>query len=644
MTAGAQTGWRPAGPDGGDARALTAAPGEPEHLYLGTTTGWIYASPDAGGHWRRRAHLDASNRLIVDHILVDPADARTLYAGAWRTMPAGGGLWVSHDAGESWTETAALHGQSIRSLAMAPSDARVLFAGTLEGVFRSTDGGARWQQISPKGSTEIHEVESLAVDPRNPEIVYAGTWHLPWKTTDGGRHWTKISQGVIDDSDVFSILVDPERPQVVYLSACSGIYKSMTAGAAFHKIQGIPADARRTRVLRQDPTNPAVVYAGTTKGLYKSTDAGRSFQAMTGAGVIVNDIWIDRRDARRVLMATDRGGVRRSSDGGKSFRDANEGFSERKVQALLVDRADARHLWAGVANDKEWGGVFESIDGGARWQQVSEGLEGRDVLTLAATPEGELVAGTNHGVFVLEKTVGGERIWQPRNRLANTVETTETKLVRGRRVQQARPTAAPVILMEGRVAALDVAGAVWMAATSYGVVTSQDRGASWQGGMVLGRGDYRSVAAQGALLVAARGEGIAYSRDGGQSWWPMAVPEALTRITRVVFDSKGVLWVGAREGVYSTADLGQRWFWLERLPLKDVDDVVLDERHGVVVASSRQSAAIYAIDPKTMAWRAWPTGFSIHAVQVAGERLVAASADDGVVLEPAAAPGVGDQP
>ncbi len=79
-----------------------------------------------------------------------------------------------------------MRGQSIRALAAAPSDPKILIAGTLKGVYRSTDGGEHWKLISPEGSQEIHEVESIAIDPANSEIIYAGTWHLPWKTTDGG--------------------------------------------------------------------------------------------------------------------------------------------------------------------------------------------------------------------------------------------------------------------------------------------------------------------------------------------------------------------------------------------------------------------------------------------------------------------------
>jgi len=203
------------------------------------------------------------------------------------------GLWVSHDSGQNWKQADGLKGQSIRAFTQSASDPKLIVAGTLDGVFRSTDGGSTWTQISPAGSKEIHEVESIAIDPKDSNIIYAGTWHLPWKTTDG-NNWVSMKQGLIDDSDVFSIIIDPAQPNVVYTSACSGIYKSENAGALFHKIQGIPSTARRTRVLMQDPVNHDVVYAGTTEGLYKTVDAGKTFKRMTGPDVIVNDVFVKR--------------------------------------------------------------------------------------------------------------------------------------------------------------------------------------------------------------------------------------------------------------------------------------------------------------------------------------------------------------
>ena len=57
----------------------------------------------------------------------------------------------------------------------------------------------------------------------------------------------------------------------------------------------------------------------------------------------------------------------------------------------------------GVVNDREWGGVFSTRDGGQSWQQKSAGLGGRDVFALQQTANGALIAGTNKGMFLLDR-------------------------------------------------------------------------------------------------------------------------------------------------------------------------------------------------------------------------------------------------
>ena len=394
--------WLPFGPDGGDARRITADPSDPVHLYLGTTTGWIYESHDNGGNWKRLARVGKRDDLVLDNIVVDERDPKHLFVGAWVLDRPDGGMFISFDGGKSWVSQAEMRGQSVRSLAQSPSDPKTLVAGTLKGVFRSTDGGSRWSQISPLDSTEIHEVESVAIDPQDPNVIYAGTWHLPWKTTDGGEHWANIKQGIIEDSDVFSIIVDPEKPKIVYASACSGIYKSDDAGELFHKVQGIPSTARRTRVLQQDPNDSKLVFAGTTEGLWRTGDAGETWTRLTGPEVIVNDVEIDKADSKRVLIATDRGGVFASEDGGESFHPSNAGFSARQITAIHRDVNRPARVLVGVVNDKEYGGIFESGNGGLNWRQLSEGLAGRDVFSLAQAPDGTMLAGTAHGIYRLD--------------------------------------------------------------------------------------------------------------------------------------------------------------------------------------------------------------------------------------------------
>lgn len=571
-----------------------------------------------------------------------------MFAAGWWPDRDGGGLWISHDAGNTWSEAPNLRGQSIRALVQSPSAPQTLIAGTLQGVFRSDDAGATWRQISPVGDREIHEIESLAIDPQNPDIVYAGTWHLPWKTTDGGKSWHSIKRGLIVDSDVFSIILDPEHTKTVYLSACSGIYKSENAGLLFHKINGIPSSARRTRVLMQDPANRTTVYAGTTEGLYKTTDAGRTFHRMTDADVIVNDVYVDPSNPKRVLLATDRGGVMVSENAGESFAESNEGISGRKVEALLVDRKNPEQMYAGVVNDKSYGGVFMSSDGGTSWTQIGHGLEGLDVFALAQASDGTILSGTEHGIFALPandnpnsavQDPGGDPpatalSWKPVNTLANIELKVATKKVKGVRVNVEEKVKDPVTNLDARVSALDASGDVWIASTSLGVFTSKDKGATWQGGPVMGAGDYDSVAVHDGILAASRPGGVVESTDGGQTWMPINFPQMLTRIHCIAFTPDGTLWVAAREGVFFTPDMGKSWKWLQRLPFRNVNDLSYDAAIHRILVSSNSSDQIFAIDPKTITWNWWQTGYNISLIRAAGDRLVAASMDDGVVVEP----------
>jgi photosystem II stability/assembly factor-like uncharacterized protein len=636
----AQAPWSAIGPEGGDARAFAAVPGQPHHLYLGTTNSWLYESLDGGASWRRLAKLDSNDNLILDHIVVDPLNPSTIFVAAWKLDKPGGGLWVSHDGGRSWSAVADLRGQSIRAFAQAPSNPAMLFAGTLEGVFRSTDDGVSWTQISPPRSLEIHEVESLAIDPADPDVIYAGTWHLPWKTTDGGKSWSNIKQGVIDDSDVFSIIIDPTEPKIVFASACSGIYKSVSAGELFKKIEGIPDTARRTRVLKQDPANREVVYAGTTEGLYKTLNGGKTFERMTGPDVIVNDVFVDPGDSNHVLLATDRAGVLLSGDAGASFAAANRGFSGRKVEALLVDSGNPARLLAGVVNDKSYGGVFVSTNGGAHWEQIDNGLDGRDVFALAESPDGTILAGTNHGIFALDKDPAGTSAdppapsWSPRGTIENTLVTTATETHGGKRVTVEKRVKDTGREMDGRVRALDLSGDAWLASTSGGLFSSVDHGASWQGGPVMGSVEYLSVAAHGDKLVAARGDGVVLSTDAGETWMPISIPAMLTRIRCAAFSADGTLWLGAREGVYFSRNLGKTWLWVHRLPLNDVDDLTYDPHLGKILVSSQSSDQVFAIDPKSLDWKFAETGYRISLVRSEAGRLLGASLFDGVVMEP----------
>jgi photosystem II stability/assembly factor-like uncharacterized protein len=620
--------WLPVGPDGGDARSFAADPSNPNHLFLGTTNSWIYETEDGGSSWRRWAKLSKSDDLILDNIVVDQSDPKTLFVGAWVVDHPDGGLFVSHDAGKTWTSVDAMKGQSIRALSQSTSDPKMFVAGTLTGVFRSEDGGVQWKQISPLGSMDLHEVESIAIDPKDTKTIYAGTWHLPWKTTDGGASWHNIKEGMIDDSDVFSIIIDPRQTNVVYTSACSGIYRSENGGENYHKIQGIPATARRTRVLMQDPVNSAVVYAGTTEGLYKTIDNGATWKRMTGPDVIINDVHVDPKNPQHVLMATDRSGVLESNDAAVSFKASNAGFSERQVTTLLVDAKVPRTIYAGVINDKTYGGVFVSSDNGVTWKQQSNGLEGRDVFTLAQAADGSLWAGTNAGVFHWHGAA-----WQSTGKVMKAVTKTSYVVRKGKRTRVDETHFIPGGNISGRVSGLDVHGDVWSAATSSGVYTSRNRGASWEGGPVLTKTDFFMVAGQGPTVLAAQRKSLVLSADGGKIWQALMMPDRLTFVRAVAIDLDGGFWVSGREGVFFSQDHGQSWRALP-LPISDISGMTYDAELKRLVVTSFSSTWILGIDPASQTWKLWDAGWPVRNVHSSGGRLLAATQYNGVVIQP----------
>lgn len=623
--------WKTIGPEGGDARALAMDPRNPDHLFLGTSSGELFESHDSGRSWSLFVRLGGDD-YVLDNIAIDPDNPATMYVATWNVLEqhASGDVFRSLDGGKTWQTLPDMHGKSIRALALAPSDARVLVAGALDGVFRSRDRGEHWERISPAGHADIKNIESIAIDPKNPEVVYAGTWHLPWKTADGGKTWNNIKNGVIDDSDVFSIIVDRTNPATVFVSACSGIYKSETAGDLFRKTQGIPFSARRTRVLQQDPVAAATVYAGTTEGLWRTTDSGKSWSHLTESNVIVNDIQIDPRNPARVLLATDRGGLLATEDGGKTFTPSNRGFSHRTVAALIADRQVQGSLYAGVVNDKEFGGVFRSTDAGVTWFQSSRGLEGRDVFALRQSPEGFILAGTEHGVMVWSQKLGA---WQTASRVVTRTLPKPVKPVKGRRVLLPKPKEV-VSTMTARVFDLSVDGATWWAATSAGLYSSSNQSVDWQRVTTLPVPSLVAVKASGPhVFVAGRAEAH-ISEDNGATWKRLDLP-GLAAIRGIAVTPNSHLWIAAREGLYRSADNGTTWERMAGgLPTHDVTSVVYDEPSGRMIMTATSSSLLWQSADMGKTWqRTGDTGFRLSNAAVVNGRVIAATPFNGLIAD-----------
>ena len=625
--------WAVLGPDGGDVRSLAYDPHNPDRIFLGTSTGVIFVSNNGGQDWARFAHLGAGDEYVLDHIALNPKHANVMYASAWSAQSQQlGDIFRTTDGGKSWQTLSAMHGKSIRAMAMSASDPNILVAGALDGVFRSKDGGDNWERMSPANHAELKNIESIAVDPKDPNVVYAGTWHLAWKTADGGANWQHIKNGMVDDSDVFSIIVDENNPANVFASACSGIYKSVTAGEQFSKIQGIPFSARRTRVLRQDPGNPNIVYAGTTEGLWKTMDLGKTWKRVSNPEIVVNDVLVDPRNSKRVLLATDRSGVLSSQDGASTWSASNHGYTHRYVTSIVADQKDLNTIYVGVVNDREFGGVFVSHDGGNHWLQKSSGLGGKDVFTLKQASSGALVAGTNHGNYLLERN-GNE--WHAINTVV--VEKTSSRTVKkgSKKTQVASKTSTRSVL-EARVNDLEIAGDGWIAATTNGLYFSKDQGKVWMGGPVQGEKEFLSVRRKGSTVVAAAPISVFVSTDGGATFTSHSLRQYVSNIRGVTVTPDSHIFVASREGAFESTDEGATWTHvLTGLPDKDITSIVYDGSGKRLLATSMQTGVIFESSDNGRTWQRGPdSGYPLRRVNVVRGRFIGATPFDGVILQP----------
>ncbi|MGH9511576.1 MAG: WD40/YVTN/BNR-like repeat-containing protein [Terriglobales bacterium] len=626
--------WTVLGPDGGDARSLTYDPHNPNRIFLGNSSGSIFLSQDGGHSWARFAHLGGGDDYVLDHIVMSPQDSNTMFVAAWSVQDQhAGDVFRSTDGGKTWQILPAMHGKSVRAFAISASDPQVVVAGALDGVFRSMNGGDRWEKISPAGD-EIKNIESIAIDPKDPKVIYAGTWHLAWKTSNGGANWEHINKekGLIDDSDVFSVIVDEANSSVVFASACSGIYKSENAAEQFHKIQGIPFTARRTRVLKEDPGNPDIVYAGTTEGLWKTTDLGKTWTRMSSPDVVVNDVLIDPRNSERVLLATDRGGVLASNDGARTLAASNRGYSHRYVSSIVADKNDPGDILVGLVNDRELGGVFVTHDRGENWTQKSAGLGGRDVFSLKQAPDGEFIAGTNRGIFLLPSN-GIE--WHPINLVIN--EKTYFRAVRkgSKKAAIAHKTVTRSGL-DARVNDIEIASRRWMAGTSDGLYTSTNQGKSWSGGPVLGNKYIVSVKSSGNLLVAATRTSVLFSTDSGVAWRQASLPSYITNIRELAITPDQQILIASREGAFRSSDSGLSWQRsYNGLPDSNINSITYDASANRLLATSTVTGVIFESEDGGRNWHRGPdAGYPLHSVNVVKGRFLAATPFDGVILQP----------
>lgn len=304
----------------GSIGAIVVAPSNPNLLYVGTGAGIIrpdlatgdgvYKSTDAGKTWTNLGLRESQMIAMID---VDPTNPDRFFVAA-----------LGHPYG--------------------PNPER--------GIFRSTDGGRTFEKVLYQD--EYTSGNDVRIDPGNPNVVYAALWQQQqafwegggfgggsggiFKSTDGGTTWKQLTEGLPSPLLQANLAIAPSNPRMLYAMAASanptggsgpvGFYKSIDAGEHWALARpGTPAFDPRPLgrigggdlpTVAVDPKNENVVYSASTV-MWRTEDGGQTWSAVRGApgGDDYQKIWINPENPNVILTVTDQGAV----------ISANRGFS-----------------------------------------------------------------------------------------------------------------------------------------------------------------------------------------------------------------------------------------------------------------------------------------------------------------------------